>query len=47
MFEIQTHMIEKHENENVKILHGKQDRNNEDELDCVEHFRFELFPKDC
>ena len=45
--EIKTHMMEKHENENVKIIHGKQDRKNEEEIDCAEHLRFDLFPKVC
>ena len=47
IYDIKTHMTEKHETDNVKILHGKQDRNNEEEIDVTEHWRFDLFPKDC
>ena len=43
--DIKTHMVEKHESENIKILHGKLDRHNEEEIDVAEHFRFDLFPK--
>ena len=39
-------MSEKHENENVIIIHGKQNRNKEEEIDCAEHLRFNLFPKE-
>ena len=44
--DIKTHMNEKHENENVIIIHGKQNRNKEEEIDCAEHLRFDLFPKE-
>ena len=44
--EIKIHMLEKHESENVLILHGKQDRSNEEKIDCKEHLRFDLFPKE-
>ena len=46
MCEIKTHMIEKHESDNVLIQHGKQDRRDEEKIDCKEHLRFDLFPKD-
>ena len=43
--DIKAHMDEIHESENVKIIHGKQDRTNEQEIDSKEHWRFSLFPK--
>ena len=43
----ETHMKEKHDNDNNNILHGKQDRNIEEEIDVPEHLRFDLFPRDC
>ena len=46
IYEIKTHMNEKHENENVIIIHGKQDRNNYEEIITTEHRRFYLFPKE-
>ena len=42
MFEIKSLMIERHENRHVKIVHWKQDSNNEDKLKCAEHSRFYL-----
>ena len=44
--EIKTHKTEKHESDNVLIHQGKQDRRNKEKIDCKEHLRFDLFPKD-
>ena len=46
MFEIKTHMNDKYEDDNIIIIHGKQDRNNYEEINTTEHRRFYLFPKD-
>ena len=37
-------MISKHYNADNEIVHGKQDRHCNDEIDSTEHLRFELFP---
>ena len=39
-------MIEKHESENVLIHHVKKDRINEEKIDCKDHLRFDIFPKE-
>ena len=38
-------MNSKHENSDIKIVHGKQDRHCPEEIDTTEHLRFELFPQ--
>ena len=35
-------MIERHATDKNQIIHGKQDRNNEEKIDCAEHIRFDL-----
>ena len=40
---IKVHMEEEHEEENIKILHGKLDRKNEHLIKVTEHLRFDLF----
>ena len=43
--EIKAHVNEKHESINVKIVHGKQSRQNCEEIATTEHCRFNLFPQ--
>ena len=42
--EMKEHVNDEHENRNVKILHGKQDRKNCEEISSTEYLSFSLFP---
>ena len=43
--DIKAHMEVKHALHDTKIIHGKIDRKNEQEIDSSEHWSSELFPK--
>ena len=43
--QMKAHMNSKHETEDVKVLHGKQDRICDEEISTTEHSRYELFPQ--
>ena len=43
--QMKAHMKSKHGNEDIKFVHGKQDRHSKEEVDTTEHLRFELFPQ--
>ena len=40
--DIRSHMDEEHEQENLKIIHGKVDRKNENFIKTPEHLRYDL-----
>jgi hypothetical protein len=37
------HTEEKHKCFNIEITHGKIERKNDEEIDCKEHWSYELF----
>ena len=41
-FHTKNNMDEEHEQENLKIIHGKVDRKNENLIKTTEHLRFDL-----
>ena len=43
--QMKAHMKSKHGNEDIKFVHGKQDRHSKEEVNTTEHLRFELFPQ--